>query len=349
MNFICTDDSNEQEWESFLLSLPHAPFLQSWHMRTLHNRISEETIAIVMRCVQDGSVRGCALGSVVRARRGHYLYFPYGPVCLPEDRAKIFPLFTEYARKKARELHLDFLRSSPFWEDTSSNRSLYQQHGWQRAPLHMLAEHTWVLDVQKSEEELLAAMRKTTRNLIRQAERKGVHITWSKNINDLHHFFAIQKETIARHKFVPYPDAFVRAQVEAFNTHNHARIVQAEWNGDVVAVAIIMFYGKTASYHHAASRTGLKIPASYLLQWRVIQEAKQRGCTAYNFWGIVPPDKLQSPLLRRPHPFAGVTTFKTGFGGARVDLLPCHDYPLTARYHATRIIETIRRYKRGFF
>lgn len=350
MSVLFTEKSNEEEWEAFLRAQHHPPFLQSWHMRHVHTRMTEETIPIAIRRSDAADLVGCALGSVVRARRGHYLYFPYGPVIVPELRNEIFPLFTRYSVARGRDLRVDFLRSSPFWDATPQHASMYRSHGWRRSPIHMLAEHTWLLDIRPSEQELLAQMRKTTRNLIHQAQRKNIMIHWSDDVKDLEDFFTIQRDTVARHKFVPYKENYVRAQVEAFRATANIGIVKAVWQNAVVAVAIVMFYGDMASYHHAASRTATaRIPVSYELQWHAIQEAKRRGCSTYNFWGIVPPEKLHSPVLHRPHPFAGVTTFKTGFGGVRADLLPCHDYPLTARYHLTRTIETIRRYRRGFF
>ncbi|MBU0497410.1 MAG: hypothetical protein KKG04_05580, partial [Candidatus Thermoplasmatota archaeon] len=68
-----------------------------------------------------------------------------------------------------------------------------------------------------------------------------------------------------------------------------------------------------------------------------------------SYWGIVPEDKMISPILKRKHPFAGVTTFKTGFGGQEFDLLPCQDLKISNKYHITRVIETVRRIRRGFW
>ena len=109
----------------------------------------------------------------------------------------------------------------------------------------------------------------------------------------------------------------------------------------MLASAIIMYYGHQGAYHHGAS-IPTKIPASYLLQWEAIKEAKQRGKKFYNFWGIAPDDAPAS------HPFKGITLFKTGFGGQKYELLPCQDLPLSFKYNLTRVIELVRKKKRGF-
>lgn len=335
-----------EEWEAFLQQQPHAPFLQSWHMRTLHARLNEDTHVVALRDDQQ-RIHGVALCVVVRARRGHYLFLPYGPVCTT-DGWQSLPQLTEALVTLGKNLNVDFIRSSPFIADTEENRLLYARAGWRPAPIHLLAEHTWCLDITQPEEELLKQMRKTMRNLIRKAQKENVVIRQSKDPKEIEAFIDIHQSTVSRHGFVPYSNNYFRAEMDAFAPHHNAVQFIAEYQGKPIAAAIIIYYAKTASYHHGASLSAFnRIPASYVLQWEAIREAQRRGCTTYNFWGIVPENRFYSRYLRRPHPWIGLTTFKTGFGGSQYDILHCQDYPLTSKYHATRLIETIRRIKRG--
>lgn len=334
-------------WERFLLSQAMPPFLQSWQMRALHQRLGEVTVSYG---IYDGAALvGLLLGIIIRARRGSLLTIPYGPVLL-EPYWDQLPHLTAQLRSLADSHHVDVIRSSPFIEHTAAHAAVYRAAGWRRAPIHLLAEHVWWLDIRPSEEELLKGMRKTMRNLIRRAERDGVTIELVMDPSSVEQFISIHRDTVKRHHFVPYTDAYFRAEYDAFRAGNHAQLFQARYQGKIISSAMMITYGDTSSYHHGASLSEYqRIPASYLLQWAAIQEAKRRGCTRYNFWGVVPEEQFYSPVLHRAHPFIGVTTFKTGFGGQRLDLLPCQDYPLTARYWMlTRPIETVRRMKRGF-
>jgi peptidoglycan pentaglycine glycine transferase (the first glycine) len=342
-----TQKITKDEWESFLLSRKRPPFLQSWNMRAMHEALGEETIPFALR---DGeTVLGVALGIDVRAKRGHYLYFPYGPV-MADDAWQHFGVLTDALVAEGRARGADFLRSAPHIEASQANWQTYSEAGWRRAPIHMLAEHIWWLDISPDEETLMKNFRKTMRNLIRRAGRDGVTIRTSRDPKDVDVYIDIHKDTVVRHGFTPYTDSYFRAQVDAFLEDDEALIFVAEYEGKPIASSIIMFYGDMASYHHGASLSAYrKVPASYLMQWEAIKEAKKRGCTTYNFWGIVPEDKLVSPIRKKPHPFAGVTKFKTGFGGELFNTLPCQDYPLTTKYQATRLFETVRKYRRGFF
>ena len=105
-------------------------------------------------------------------------------------------------------------------------------------------------------------------------------------------------------------------------------------------MSFIIFYGQEAVYHYSGSSDKLRhIPASSLLQWRAILEAKRRGLARYNFWGIAKSDNLK-------HRFAGVSLFKKGFGGERLDYLRTHDLPVSPVYYLTYLFETLRNKSR---
>ena len=348
MSIEITEKVNKQEWENFLLTFPKSPFLQSSCMQDLHKGVNQDSFIVVIK--KEEKIIGGSLVIIVRAKRGDYLYLPYGPI-LQTEGSEYFEELTKFLKKKARVLNIDFIRSSPFIELNEKNNSTFVRSGWKKAPIHMLAENLWFLDITKSEEEIMKGMRKTMRNLIRRATKEGVTIEISKNAADVEHFINIHQDTVQRHKFTPYTNDYFRAQVNTFLQNDDVLIFLAKYQNKVIAAAVIMFYGNMASYHHGASLSEYyKIPASYLLQWTAIQEAKKRGCKTYNFWGIIPEGKELSPILKKKHPFLGVTKFKKGFGGYQFDIMHCQDYPITLKYYfLTKPIEIVRRIKRGFY
>jgi lipid II:glycine glycyltransferase (peptidoglycan interpeptide bridge formation enzyme) len=59
----------------------------------------------------------------------------------------------------------------------------------------------------------------------------------------------------------------------------------------------------------------------------------------YNFWGVVPETATK-------HPWAGLSTFKRGFGGAEEQYVHAKDLPLSLKYWLTYTIEKVRKMKR---
>lgn len=378
---------NQQEWDAFLSAQTFRPFLQSWTMGEVYRDTGQPPIRLEVRD-QEAIVAICQV-ILVPARRGRHLSIPYGPVLsysLPTTNYQlVLDSLTEELKKVAREHRCSFIRMSPFWPEQQANTlkatssiPVFQYSsipGSVSSPLHLLAEHIWYLPLvepdpwqpnsplpagegsgergtRRTEEQLLMSMRKTTRNLVRRAERDGVTVEASADPNrEIEHFLSLHEETRHRHGFTPYTDAFFRAQVRRFAERGECTLYLARYQGEVAAASIHMHAFGETSYHHGASTHRLsKVPASYLLQWMAIKDALKRGDQVYNFWGIAPPDggsdKIQD--TRYKHPFAGVTLFKTGFGGQLLELVHCMDFPLSARYHLTRAVELLRKWRRGF-
>ena len=363
---------NPQEWDAFLAQEPFRPFLQSWTMGEVYRDTNQEPIRLEVR--DEGKIVSICQAIFVPAKRGRHLMIPYGPVLSYQLPASSYQLALDSLIQEltnvARAHQCSFIRMSPFWPLQAKSYKLKATP----SPLHLLAEHLWYLPLvqpdpwnteltatsyqlqARTEEELLMAMRKTTRNLVRRAERDGVTVEASKDPNrEIEHFIALHEETRQRHGFTPYTNAFFRAQVRRFAERGECTLYLARFQGEVAAASIHMHAFGETSYHHGASTHRLsKVPTSYLLQWTAIRDALKRGDRVYNFWGIAPLPQLDGEQLPatssklKAHPFAGVTLFKTGFGGSLLPLVHCMDFPLSARYHFTRAFEILRKWKRGF-
>lgn len=324
-------------WSEFLEEARPHSFLQSWEWAEMQERLGTSTIRLGV--YEGGELRAIALVLHIKARRGAFLFCPHGPVIRSvSDKEKIYIHVKEELQRRGEELDCSFIRISSLEEDSEENRRRFRLLGFRPAPIHLMhPERAWLLDLQKSEEELLKEMRKTTRYLIRKAEKEGVEVRQTDDDLGLKEFLKVYRTTVDRQNFMPFKDNFFEEELRQFKAGDHIKVFLAEHQGRVIAAAIIVFYGQSAFYHHGASdATHSQIPASYLLQWRVIQEAKRRGLKFYNFWGVVRPEE-------KKHPWAGLSLFKTGFGGFAEEYMHAEDFPLTQRYWVNYLIELVRR------
>lgn len=326
-------------WEEFLETQPYQIFVQSPSYAEFNSNVGDKSFILGL---YDGQkLIGGSLVITVHARRGNFYYLPYGPI-LDYQKPNHLKTFTQDIKKLAKSNRLDFIRISPFVDDNAQNLKVIQKQGYRKAPMHMIAETTWILDLEKSEEELMKEMRQNHRNLIRRAKRDGVKVITSTDIKDIKILHQLLKETAIRHKFHPFPLKYLQEEFKAFNKHGQVHIYKAYHEDDLLAVSVMYFYKNTAIYRHGASNLlKPKIPASYAIQWQAIRDAKQKRCKYYNFWGIAPEEA-------KKHPFKGITRFKKGFNGFQKDLVPAHDLPTSPKYIINFLIETFRRLKRGF-
>lgn len=326
---------DRKTWDEFVIAYPEKTFLHSWQWGEFNRATGEK----IWRLGIYGNDRllGVALVIKIVAKRGTFLFCPHGPLI---DWAKQlhFATLIAYCKNLAQKEQAHFIRISPFVHTTWSPM-IQTMEGFRPAPIHMHAETTWTLDLAPTEEQLLAAMRKTTRNLIRRAEREGVTVQFGIDQHAIDLFYHLHSQTVERQHFVPFSKKYIAEEVKSFAPNSIvvaiARIGEAPIAGAVVPLDNVAGY-----YHHGASVPS-KIPAAYLLQWRIIQELKKRGLRYYNFWGIAPTDDPK-------HPWHGLSLFKQGFGGYRTDYMHAHDLQLSWRYWINYTIESLRRWKRGF-
>jgi len=347
MNFRLEQKLAPAEWEKFLLTQPYTIFVQSSAYTKFYQSMGEEGEIWGVYNERNELVAGSVIISV-HAKRGNFWLLPYGPIISPlldqAEQALIFSFLAQALKTAAKKAGMDFVRVSPFWSIANKNLlETLKSNKFIRSPLHILAENTWLLDIGPSEDDLLKNMEKNHRNLIRRCEKEGVRVEITTDPNAVEEFNQMHDVTVKRHNFHRFPSGYVRKEFNALAPNNAAVIKAYLPNGELDSVGIFMFYGTMSCYRHAASLMADKrLPTSYAVQWAAIKEAKKRGCTIHNFWGIAPPEADKN------HPFYGITHFKKGFGGQELDLIPCHDLPVSSKYILTWIIEKIRSIRRGF-
>lgn len=341
MNMVIRERDDAGAWEEFNKRQAYSLFTQSAHYADFYRALGEE--AFILTAEENGEIQGGMLIVTVHAKRGRYLYVPYGPI-ITGGKEDVWRALFCAAAARGRAGRYDCVRVSPFLSDSLAERQKFRVFGYRPAPMHALAERTIMLELAHPEEAIFSAMNKNHRNLIRRCEREGVRIVQTIEREAVNRFNALLEDTTRRHRFHRFSHSYIEKEFFSFAPHDEALVIEGYLpDGRLDAAAIIMHYGSMACYRHGASR-GLdkRLPASYLVQWAAILEAKRRGLRWYNFWGVAPEE------ASRRHPFFGITHFKTGFGGRTLGLLPCHDLPLSPRYGIIWCVETMRRLYRGF-
>jgi peptidoglycan pentaglycine glycine transferase (the first glycine) len=333
---------DKEEWDTFVLSQKYTVFVQSSNYGTFYKSTGEDSWLFGIYDHKHRLVGGSLVVSV-HAKRGSFLYLPYGPI-IDFTKTDMVDTWMSHIRQFAKEQRYDFVRMSPMVESDHALESSLRSYGYRPSPMHVLAEESWILDITQSEQELFRQMKKNHRNLIHRCKREGVRITMSGTIHGLQDLDEALTATAQRLDFVRFSQEYIVKEFQAFAEQGNALLFRAYLpDGVLDSIAVFIVYGNMMVYRHSASYgNNKKLPTSYLLQWYAIQEAKRRGVRWYNFWGVEPRGAKKS------HPFSGIGHFKRGFGGFQRDLLHCHDLPLTRTYWINWCIETLRKHKRGF-
>lgn len=320
------------EWDDVAKKYPEANFLQSPE----YAKMNEILGCKVFKEDFDGAA--WVLMIVRNAKRGRYMEIPCGPLIdwkNPELIKQVFAKITETAKKEK----CVFVRMRPQLNATPSNLEILEKLGLKKSPMHLAAEHTVIVDLTSTEDELLAKMRRQTRYEVRRAEKTDIAITRANDEKIFKEFHLVQAETAKRQNFVPPSLKTLLAEREAFK--DKIVIYKASLKNEPVAYGLMIKSGKEVDYYEAASTLlNRKMPGAYGLLWQAMKDFKKEGLERFNLWGIAPAGQPN-------HRYAGVTTFKTGFGGEIIEFVPAHDLVISKmRYAADFAFETIRKKKR---
>lgn len=325
--------TNKESWEQAAERFHQANFLQSWQWGVFQESLGKKVIRLL---VTENAEMGLAELVVEAAKRGKYVAVSGGPLLHWQNDAFVKSFFSVLTAE-ARKEHAVFVRFRPQELESNISASVLQSIGARLAPMHLTADLTLQLDLAKSDDVLLAEMRKNTRYEVRKAEKLGITTRVSSDLAEIAPFYQEQLSVAKRHNFVPFSEQFFYKQFESFVTDGQAALIHSYLGEQLLASAFVIFYNGEAVYHYGVStEENARLPGSYATQWRAIQEAKQRGCSRYNFWGIAPEGADN-------HRFAGVSLFKRGFGGMEVAYLPAHDISLSPQYWVIWFFEFIRK------
>jgi len=290
------------EWDSFLHEHPEAHILQSSAWGALKSefgwqvawvRSSDSGAQILFRSLPGGL---------------SIAYIPKGPV--GSSWKTLWPEVDALCKTK----NAIFLKVEPdAWEPLALE--VDEQLPGFRAAEAVQPRRTIEVSLEGDEEIWLERMKQKTRYNIRLAERKGVIVRLS---DDVDLFYSLMQETSLRDGFGIHSLRYYRRAYELFAPMGACALLLAEYEGLPLAGLMVFAWGRRAWYFYGASneRERQRMP-TYLLQWEAMRWAAAKGCTTYDLWGI--PDEeeatLEAEFTQRSDGLWGVYRFKRGFGG----------------------------------
>lgn len=275
---------SKDAWDEKVIELGGS-ILQSWQWGEFHKALGQKIFRF-----SDEDFANLAIETELPMGK-KYLYSPRGPL---GDQNKAL----EDLKKLQSEKDLIFARIEPM-----------QKMALPRAVKDIQPINNWLLNLEKTEEELLIAMKPKTRYNINLAQRKGVKIRVGEQ-KDIITVWKLFLETASRNQFRLHPQNYYLQMFEQLG--NGMKLLIAEYEGKALAGMVLTLFGETATYLHGGSSTSMKeAMAPYLLHWEAIKLAKNSGMKNYDFGGVAPSGEER-------HAWAGISRFKKGFGGFEV-------------------------------
>lgn len=328
----------QHQWDAFISSSPSGHLLQSWGWGELKASAGWHPLRLALWDTQQEQIVAAAqvlrrIPAYLPLMFGHLAYIPKGPVLEwsnPDDSDLVQTFFSQLhvnlCKQGALALQVELAYEIDNLESNMLIRDLDAMHFQQVQAIQ--PGRTILLDLTPGEDTLLANMKEKWRYNIRLAGRKGVQVRLAETVEDVHNWYKLLQATSIRDRFGIHTLEYYLRAWQIFAPLKQARLFLAEYDGQLLAGIFVGFMAKQAIYlYGASSNEQRQLMPNYLLQWEAIRWAKQAGATTYDFWGISESDDHGEAM-------AGVSRFKSGWGGRIVRFLGNYEYvyhPLTMR------------------
>lgn len=175
------------------------------------------------------------------------------------------------------------------------------------------------LDINRSEDELLASFHSKTRYNLRLAEKKGVTIIDKSTEEGIDDYVRLMEETTKRQGFFNHNATYFHTLFETF-PKERMRVFEAVYNGEVLTAWILFnFNGKLYYPYGASSNNHREVMPNNLIMWEAIKYGKKQGCTVFDLWGCLGPNPDTSDS------WYGFHKFKSGYNPQLVEYVGTYD------------------------
>ncbi len=208
-----------------------------------------------------------------------------------------------------------------------------------KSPHPLFPQWSQILDITKSENELLKNMHHKTRYNIKLAQKKGVEVKEMSNNLGFEIFAKLYFETCKRQRYFGHNLKYHQLVWKNLK-EKIAHILIAFYQNEPLAAYQIWIYKDIAYYVYGGSSEKYRnLMGANLLMWEAIKMARNKGVKNFDMWGSLPPNYSVN------HPWAGFTRFKQGYGGKFVEFIGSFDliinpfiYPIYNFAHILRKI-----------
>ena len=196
---------------------------------------------------------------------------------------------------------------------------------------------TQVLDLNKTEDELIKSFHSKTRYNIRLAEKKGVVIKEMSNNEGFEIFSKLYFYTCKRQKYFGHSPKYHKIIWESLKK-DIAHILIAFYNNIPLASYELFYFKKTFYYPYGGTSTGYRnFMASNLLMWEAIKLGKKLGADKFDMWGSLGPNYDLTDA------WSGFTRFKEGYSTKFTEFIGSYDLIINKKlYHLYNLVYTMR-------
>jgi lipid II:glycine glycyltransferase (peptidoglycan interpeptide bridge formation enzyme) len=184
----------------------------------------------------------------------------------------------------------------------------------------MFPRFNFLLDIARSDQDLMANMHEKTRYNIGLAQRKGVQVVEQNDEEGFKTYLQIYFETVKRQGYYGHDEKYHRNIWETLKAQNMAHILIGYYEKTPLTAWMLLNFHNILYYPYGGSRMqNRNVQTSNLVAWEAIQLGKRLNCSIFDMWGAMGPNPDTTD------PWFGFHRFKSGYGPQHVEYLGTFD------------------------
>lgn len=243
-------------------------------------------------------------------------YLPKGP--FPDQK------LAEVLKRIGKKYSLAFIKIEP--NVILSETQDMVDSNFRPSPKSLFSKHNFIIDLTKSEKELLKAMHPKTRYNIQVAKKHRVKVEQRVDDKAFEVYLKLYFETTKRQLFFGHNEAYHREFWKLFKNAGMARMLVAfykpppTFEKTPLATWMLVNFKDTLYYvYGGSSAEHRQVMANNLLAWEAVKFGKKLGLAKFDMWGALGPD------ANPKDPWFGFHRFKAGYGGKLVEYVGTYD------------------------
>jgi lipid II:glycine glycyltransferase (peptidoglycan interpeptide bridge formation enzyme) len=307
---------NEEEKDSYNRVVNHV--IQSWEWGEFRKKIGLDLVRI-------GHFEGNKLKSAYQLTLHPVPFVKYTIGYLPKG-AMPTKTMVDALTKVGIEKNTAFIKIEPNVEISEKQKAISEKllnFGLIPSKKSLFTKYNFLVDLTKSEDQLLDAMHQKTRYNIKVAQKKGVEVYESTKDSDFEVYLKLYFETTKRQKYFGHTPHYHRLVWETLKPSGMARVLIGKYQKKALVAWMLLSFGDTMYYPYGGSSVLHKeAMASNLVAWEAIKLARKMGFKNFDMWGALPPDATDA------NPWYGFHRFKAGYGPKHVEYVGTYDLVL---------------------
>ena len=250
-------------------------------------------------------------------------YLPKGPM---PDQKMIDALSDEGIKKNAAYIKIE---PNVIISDQRLAYSVpLEQLGLVQSEKSLFTKYNFLIDLTKSEDQLLSAMHPKTRYNIGVALKKGVEVYESTKNEDFEIYLKLYFDTTKRQRYFGHTPKYHRLAWETLMPAKMARVLIGKYQDKPLVAWMLFNFGDTLYYPYGGSSNEHKeVMASNLVAWEAIRLGKKMNLKIFDMWGALGPDATEAD------PWYGFHRFKMGYGPVHVEYVGTYDLILKPSFY----------------